>query len=177
MNGTYVLPYTISFSAIVSVKSGLPVDPQAGTDLNGDGFTTDRPGTLARNSFRLPASKTVDLSFAKSLTLAGPHQFEVRMDVFNAAGGLVFTLRSYAGDPAQSGHVYLAAGTYTVRFTALAPSGAQLPNVAFLLSTRVISDPIGPRTDDGSGSASPVTPWDGSTGTTTDPNWDQPYYW
>jgi hypothetical protein len=83
MNGTYVLPYAISASGIVSIRSGLPVDPQAGTDLNGDGFTTDRPGTLARNSFRLPTSKTVDLSFAKTLGLTASHQIELRADVFN----------------------------------------------------------------------------------------------
>jgi carboxypeptidase family protein len=83
MNGTYVLPYDISFSGIVTLKSGLPVDPQAGTDLNGDGFTTDRPGNLARNSFRLPSTKILDLSFAKTLALTGPHQIELRMDVFN----------------------------------------------------------------------------------------------
>ena len=59
------------------------MDPQAGTDLNGDGFTTDRPGALARNSFRLPTSKTVDLSLAKTLAVGGPHQLELRMDVFN----------------------------------------------------------------------------------------------
>jgi hypothetical protein len=82
-NGTYVLPYTISVSGIVSVKSGLPVDPMAGTDLNGDGFTTDRPGSLARNSFRMPASKTVDLSAAKTIAIGGRNQIELRMDVFN----------------------------------------------------------------------------------------------
>ena len=65
------------------MKSGLPVDPQTGSDLNGDGFTTDRPGTLARNSFRLPAPKTVDLSLAKTIAVGGPHQLELRMDVFN----------------------------------------------------------------------------------------------
>ena len=83
MNGTYVLPRAVSLSAIASIKSGLPVDPQAGTDLNGDGFTTDRPGTFARNSFRLPAFKTVDVSAAKTFAFLGPHQLEVRMDVFN----------------------------------------------------------------------------------------------
>ncbi|HET9833829.1 MAG TPA: hypothetical protein VFP91_19035, partial [Vicinamibacterales bacterium] len=83
LNGTYILPHEISLSAIGSFKSGLPVDPQAGVDLNGDGFTTDRPGTLARNSFRLPASKTVDVSVAKTLGLGGAQQIELRMDVFN----------------------------------------------------------------------------------------------
>jgi len=83
VNGTYILPYAIQFSGIVAVRSGLPVDPGAGSDLNGDGFTTDRPGTLARNSFRMPTYKSVDLSFAKTLALGGPHQVELRMDVFN----------------------------------------------------------------------------------------------
>jgi len=82
-NGTYVLPYTISLSGIVALKSGLTLDPLAGTDLNGDGFTTDRPGALERNSFRLPTSKTVDVSVAKTFAVGGPHQIEVRMDVFN----------------------------------------------------------------------------------------------
>ena len=91
MNGTYVLPYAVSLSAIGSFKSGLPVDPQAGTDLNGDGFTTDRPGTLARNSFRLPASKTVDVSLAKTFAFGGPHQLEVRMDTFNLLNAINIT--------------------------------------------------------------------------------------
>jgi hypothetical protein len=59
------------------------VDPQAGVDLNGDGFTTDRPGTFARNSFRLPASKTVDISLGKTIAMTGAQHIEVRMDVFN----------------------------------------------------------------------------------------------
>jgi hypothetical protein len=81
VNGTFELPHAVSFSAIGSFRSGLPVDPQAGADLNGDGFMTDRPGTLARNSFRLPASKTVDISLAKTFALI--RQVELRMDVFN----------------------------------------------------------------------------------------------
>jgi carboxypeptidase family protein len=83
VNGTYVLPHAVSISAIASFRSGLPVDPQAGVDLNGDAFTTDRPGTLARNSFRLPASKTVDVSLAKTIAMTGAQHIEVRMDVFN----------------------------------------------------------------------------------------------
>jgi hypothetical protein len=82
-NGTYVLPYAVSVSAIAAFKSGLPVDPQAGTDLNGDGFNTDRPGTLARNSSRLPTSKTIDIAAAKTFAFGGSNQIEVRMDVFN----------------------------------------------------------------------------------------------
>jgi len=91
LNGTYILPSAVSLSAIGSFRSGLPVDPQAGVDLNGDGFTTDRPGTLARNSFRLPASKTVDIAVAKTLVLAGARQIELRMDVFNLLNAINVT--------------------------------------------------------------------------------------
>jgi hypothetical protein len=91
MNGTYMLPYTISLSAIGTFKSGLPVDPQAGTDLNGDGFTTDRPGTFARNSYRLPTWKSLDISTAKSFTFAGSQALEVRMDVFNLLNAMNVT--------------------------------------------------------------------------------------
>jgi Carboxypeptidase regulatory-like domain len=91
-NATYILPYTISLSGIVAVKSGLTVDPLAGTDLNGDGFTTDRPGDFVRNSFRLPTSKTVDVSVAKTFAFGGPHQIELRMDVFNLFDAFNVTL-------------------------------------------------------------------------------------
>jgi hypothetical protein len=90
-NGTCILPHAISFSGIVSVRSGLPVDPVAGADLNGSGFLTSRPGTLARNSFRLPSSKTVDVAVAKTLAIGGPHQLELRMDVFNLLNAINVT--------------------------------------------------------------------------------------
>ena len=41
------------------------------------------PAHFARNSFRLPTSKTVDVSLAKTFAVGGPHQLELRMDVFN----------------------------------------------------------------------------------------------
>ncbi len=91
INGTYVLPYSVSVSAIAAFKSGLPVDPQAGADLNGDGFNTDRPGTLARNSSRLPTSKIIDISASKTFAFIGSHQIEIRMDVFNLLNAMNVT--------------------------------------------------------------------------------------
>lgn len=83
MNGNYVLPYAISFSGIFNIHSGTTVDPQAGTDLNGDGFTTDRPGTLARNSFRTPAFANFDLALSKTFRIRERQSIEGRMDLFN----------------------------------------------------------------------------------------------
>lgn len=97
----------------------------------------------------------------------------VTMQILDAIGNVVFTLTTTAVQPASTSHVYLKAGDYVVRLTA----GAGAPSVNYLLTGRLISDPIGPRADDGSGDGSSTSPWDGSTGTTTDPCWDQPYYW
>jgi hypothetical protein len=82
-NGTYVLPWDISLSGIVIVRSGPTVDPVAGTDLNGDGFNTDRPGTLERNSFRIESFNNVDIAVAKTFKLGGSQSVEIRADVFN----------------------------------------------------------------------------------------------
>ena len=95
------------------------------------------------------------------------------MQILDANGAVVFTLTANAGQPASTSHVYLKAGNYVVRLTVADGS----PPVNYLLTGRLISDPIGPRTDDGSDGGKPIAPWDGSTGTTSDPNWDQPYYW
>jgi hypothetical protein len=97
----------------------------------------------------------------------------VTMQILDAAGNVVFSLTAMSGQPASTGHTYLKAGKYLVKIT----SADAEPPLAYVLTGRLISDPIGPRTDDGSGSGSSTTSWDGSTGTTTDPSWDQPYYW
>jgi hypothetical protein len=97
----------------------------------------------------------------------------VTMQILDVAGNVVFSLTATAGQPASTGHAYLKAGKYLVKITS--PDAA--PPLAYTLTGRLISDPIGPRTDDGSGSDSSTTSWDGSTGTSTDPSWDQPYYW
>jgi hypothetical protein len=97
----------------------------------------------------------------------------VTMQILDANGAVVFTLTANTGQPASTSHVYLKAGNYVVRLTV----GDGVPPVNYLLTGRLISDPIGPQTDDGSNSGSSDTSWDGSTGTSTDPCWDQPYYW
>jgi len=90
----------------------------------------------------------------------------------------VFTLRSYAGMPASSGHVYLTAETYSVLYSAAAPPSATLPPVDFGLTWQAISDPIGPRRDKGDDAVKPGAMDDraGSDTTPLPPTWDQPYY-
>jgi hypothetical protein len=71
----------------------------------------------------------------------------VEMDIFDASGNLVFTLRAIAGQPASTSHVYLKAGTYSVTFTATAPPGSSPPPVNYTLTGQLISDPIAPQRD------------------------------
>ncbi len=65
------------------------------------------------------------------LAAAAASQVEARMDIYDAAGNLVFTLDAYAGMPGSSGHVYLKSGTYSVRLTAAAPPVAGAPRRGF----------------------------------------------
>jgi hypothetical protein len=109
MNGTYILPFDISLSAILNVRSGTPVDPLAGIDLNGDTFLNDRPGTLARNSFRRPTYKTFDIALAKTIRIAGRSQAELRADFFNVLNALNVSgiNNSYGTDPLTPNATFL----------------------------------------------------------------------
>jgi hypothetical protein len=109
MNGTYILPFDISLSAILNVRSGTPVDPLAGIDLNGDTFLNDRPGTLARNSFRRPTYKTFDFALAKTVRIAGRNQAELRADFFNVLNALNVSgiNNSYGTDPINPNATFL----------------------------------------------------------------------
>jgi hypothetical protein len=69
---------------------------------------------------------------------------EVQMQIYDAAGNLVFTLIAYGGQPPSTGCVYLAAGTYTLRFVAVAQQPDQFVSLAFDLDSEILSDPIGP---------------------------------
>jgi len=82
-HGIFEVPYGMQLSAVATVGSGLPVNPLTGLDDNGDGYRTDRPVGLARNSFRTPAQAAFDLSLAKRLALREGLRLELRGEVFN----------------------------------------------------------------------------------------------
>lgn len=90
LSGLYDAPLGLRVGGILFARSGFPYTGVAGFDADGDGFSStssygDRPAGLDRNSFRLPAFVTLDLSVAKVVRLTGAHAFEVRFDVFNVA--------------------------------------------------------------------------------------------
>jgi hypothetical protein len=90
ISGLYELPFGLQVSSIVFARTGFPYTGVTGVDDDGDGFTSttsygDRPASLSRNSFRYPATVTIDASVAYDLKVAGPHRLEIRFDVFNLA--------------------------------------------------------------------------------------------
>ncbi len=90
-SGTVEFPWDITGSGIFAYQSGKPFNPTTGTyygsDVNGDGYKSDRPyengRPVERNSGRHPAYKKVDLRFARSFKLARDAELEVRFDIFN----------------------------------------------------------------------------------------------
>lgn len=91
LNGVYRLPYDFQLAAIVRARSGQPVDPRVGLDLDGDRKTRERPfanGTiLARNSFRAPGFSAFDLGVGKKVTV-GATRVEGRIEAFNLTNHL-----------------------------------------------------------------------------------------
>jgi len=88
LSGTYEAPLGLRVGTILFARSGFPYTGVVGQDSDGDGFSStgsygDRPASLSRNSFRYPATVTLDTSAAYDLKLAGTNRVEIRFDVFN----------------------------------------------------------------------------------------------
>lgn len=75
----------------------------------------------------------------------------LRMTVYDANKAVVFSQFVGNGD-IVTGNIFLAPGTYTFRFAAATRDGRPLPAFRFTLKGDVLSDPIGPRPADTSGS-------------------------
>lgn len=83
------LPGGLSWSAIFRASSAPPLNPVAGTDLNGDRFAFDRAleelsRFLGRNSFRNRAMRNVDMRVLKHFSLAENSRFELSFELSNA---------------------------------------------------------------------------------------------
>lgn len=81
--GTLHLPWRSQLTGVVTAAAGLPVNPITGVDNNKDGFTTDRPVGLSRDSFRGPRQFSLDLSAGKLVRLSDRVSTDLRLDAFN----------------------------------------------------------------------------------------------
>jgi hypothetical protein len=84
------LPGDIEISSAIRMFTGRPIDPNAGSDLNGDGINEDRaysaPGVpYRRNEFRNRGFKNIDLRFLKNFPLWNDRtRIQFSAELFNA---------------------------------------------------------------------------------------------
>jgi hypothetical protein len=117
-SGIVVLPGEMQVSAILDLRSSLPMNPTSGLDLNRDGYTGDLPAGVTRfsgcrglnldaiNTFRasrgLPAVSEVacpgfanlDIRFSKFFTMGQSHRLEFIAQLFNVANRANFNVPS-----------------------------------------------------------------------------------
>ena len=82
------LPMGMILSGTFSASSGQPIDPTAGTDINGDGSTSDRAFKTVgvpfeRNAFRNRGFKTVNLRLLKDFKLGEKARLQLSAEMFN----------------------------------------------------------------------------------------------
>ena len=88
-HGLIEMPWKTQASFVLTLASGLPVDPRTGVDNNGDSNIVDRPfnpatgAIFARNSFRTPKQFSLDLSLAKRIAISENLKLEFRAEGFN----------------------------------------------------------------------------------------------
>jgi hypothetical protein len=99
--GRASLPGAIDVSGVVTLASGVPVNPLTGIDNNGDTTNTDRPAGFGRHSFRGPRHTRVDLAAARRFAVGGI-QIEGRAEIFNLFGAEnYFRFNNIYGNGAQ----------------------------------------------------------------------------
>lgn len=112
-NAVYSLPWGFEISGIVRARSGLPLNPRAGSDLNRDGNNNDRPyfgpgEIFLRNYFRNRGFTTTDFRLLKSFTFKERYRLQFSVESFNLlnADNVVF-----GGTTSIYGNGFLANGT------------------------------------------------------------------
>jgi hypothetical protein len=128
-NALVTLPWGMELSGIYRMRSGFPVDPLAGSDLNQDGNNQERPFSapgvpFARNSFRNYAYQNFDLRFLKNFALGERARLQFSTEMFN-----LFDADNIA---------VIAASTNTIYGPGIDPaSGAEVPARATFLRKRL----------------------------------------
>lgn len=88
VNGLYDLPWGFQVSGLARMRSGRPLDPRAGFDVNEDTNNNDRPFIapglpLERNSFRDRPIRNVDLRLTKRFNIGEKSHVNLTADFFN----------------------------------------------------------------------------------------------
>ena len=91
----------------------------------------------------------------------------VRMTIYDQNNNQVFTSVAFAGQGPSTGFNFLSAGSYTVRFNAATQAGAPMPDIAWTLGARRLSDPLDPVTIDPTAAPTGASPSGISVGAST----------
>jgi hypothetical protein len=141
------------------------------------GGTLTTAGPQGGNTLTLNQNELMNFVLAAQTGPAAPLE-QVTMLIYDALGNLVYSQSATAGQPATSGSVYLAQGTYTVQFVAASLTSAAVQPLTYSLSGQVLSSPIDPTVIDPTGSTT-STPAITNSPTTTyslDPvSWSSTY--
>jgi hypothetical protein len=83
VSGIFRLPANFMFSGTWVYGSGQPWNHLLGYDYNGDGFASDRPAGVSRNSMDGPSFNEFDARLSWTLPLGGSTELELIAEVFN----------------------------------------------------------------------------------------------
>jgi hypothetical protein len=88
INGLYDLPWGFQVSGLARMRSGRPLEPRAGFDVNEDTINNDRPFgapgvPFGRNSFRDRPVRNVDLRLTKRFQIGEKSRVDLSADFFN----------------------------------------------------------------------------------------------
>ncbi len=158
---------------------GADFNTQARTSFEtyGSGTISPTNGTVSQ-TLTLNRNQLYDFQLAANAGPSGAWT-QVRMEIVNASGEVVFVLDSYSGIPSATGQVYLRAGSYTVRYSAAASGNNALNPTDFTLRGRMISDPIGPTTVSSTSATTTTASWTPptpSSGSSFLASWISPWY-
>lgn len=87
-NAVYSLPFGFEVSGILRARTGLPINPRAGSDLNRDGVNNDRPyrgpgDVFERNYFRNRGFTTTDIRIMKNFSIKERYRLQFSVESFN----------------------------------------------------------------------------------------------
>ncbi|MCA1629251.1 MAG: carboxypeptidase regulatory-like domain-containing protein [Acidobacteria bacterium] len=115
-NPIFFLPYNFEISSAIRLRSGNPINPTSGADLNGDGVNNDRPLqvpgiTYPRNYFRNRSIYDVDLRVQKGFRLGENRRLTLSSEFFNVLNrsNIIFPSPNTATSSGQSGQFCSAA--------------------------------------------------------------------
>ena len=94
--GTFKASNWFNLGVLFAAYSGRPYDLTLGRDLNNDGYATDRPAGVRRNSLEGPGGNTLDLRWGRDFPLDRSRKekspvLTIALDAFNVLNAVTYT--------------------------------------------------------------------------------------